>query len=122
MQVLKEKLDSSIIVFGIRHKGLNVRPLSAPDSTFSVSRGCLLDGLAWQRFARRHASLAAPFLGPPIDRIGHFAQVSTVQRFRKGLPEGASVMVTKNNLMKVAVAQTQGWSTLVEKGCTVRRD
>lgn len=48
-------------------------------------------------------------------------QVSTVQRFRKGLPEGATVFVAKNNLMKVAVDQTEGWSTLKEKGCAVRQ-
>ena len=46
-------------------------------------------------------------------------QVSTVQKFRKGMPEGASVVVAKNNLMKVAINQTEGWSNLAEKGCTV---
>lgn len=64
---LKGKLDESMVVFGMRHKGLSV---------------------------------------------------STVQRFRKGLPEGASVFVCKNNLMKVAVKETEGWSSLADQGCT----
>lgn len=42
-----------------------------------------------------------------------------MQKFRKGLPEGASAFVCKNNLMKVAVTQTQGWATLSDKGCKV---
>jgi ribosomal protein L10 len=47
-------------------------------------------------------------------------QVATVQKFRKGLPEGASAFVCKNNLMKVAISQTEGWTGLADKGCTVR--
>lgn len=64
---LKEKLNDSVIVFGLRFKGLDV---------------------------------------------------PTVQRFRKGLPEKSKVTVTKNSLMRVACEQTEGWSTIVEKGCT----
>lgn len=63
---LKEKLEGSAAVFGMRFKGLDV---------------------------------------------------ATVQRFRKGLPESASVYVTKNSLMKVAISQTKGWDALAEKGC-----
>lgn len=44
--------------------------------------------------------------------------VPTIQKFRKGLPEGSSVMVCKNTLMKVACKDKEQWSTLVEKGCT----
>jgi hypothetical protein len=47
-------------------------------------------------------------------------QVGTVQKFRKGLPPKSSVYVAKNTLMKVAIAQTQGWEQLADKGCTVR--
>lgn len=47
-------------------------------------------------------------------------QVATVQKFRKGLPEGATLLVCKNNLMKVAIKETPGWENLAEKGCTVR--
>ncbi|GAX79238.1 hypothetical protein CEUSTIGMA_g6678.t1 [Chlamydomonas eustigma] len=64
---LKEKLNESLIVFGLRHKGLSV---------------------------------------------------ATVQKFRKSMPEGTSIFVCKNNLMKVAVQETEGWSALAEKGCT----
>lgn len=47
-------------------------------------------------------------------------QVVTQQKFRRGLPEKSSMVVTKNSLMKVA-AQEQGTFTMVaEKGCTVR--
>ena len=48
-----------------------------------------------------------------------WAQVATTQKFRKGLPEGCSILVCKNNLMKVAVQQSNGWGALAEKGCTV---
>lgn len=64
--VLKEKLEGSMMVFGMRFKGLDV---------------------------------------------------ATVQKFRKGLPEGAQVYVCKNSLMKVAISQTPGWEPLAEKGC-----
>jgi hypothetical protein len=47
------------------------------------------------------------------------SQVATMQKFRKTLPEEASVFVCKNNLMKVAVSQTEGWTLLSDKGCTV---
>ena len=46
-------------------------------------------------------------------------QVATTQKFRKSMPEGVTVIVCKNNLMKVAVQQTTGWGALAEKGCTV---
>lgn len=49
-------------------------------------------------------------------------QVATVQKFRKGLPEGATLLVCKNNLMKVAIKETPGWENLAEKGCTVRTE
>lgn len=44
--------------------------------------------------------------------------VSTMQKFRKGLPEGSSVVVTKNSLMKVAISQTTGYEPLADGGCT----
>jgi hypothetical protein len=49
------------------------------------------------------------------------SQVPTVQRFRKGLPEKSKVKVTKNSLMRAACQQVDGWSTVIEKGCQVRR-
>lgn len=67
VSTLKEKLNESTVVFGMRHKGL---------------------------------------------------PVATVQKFRKGLPEGATLLVCKNNLMKVAIKETPGWENLAEKGCT----
>lgn len=67
MEHLKEKLDDSVVVFGLRYKGLNV---------------------------------------------------AQFQKFRKGMPEKSTVFVCKNSLMKVAVAEKTGWSTIGEKGCT----
>lgn len=64
---LKEKFSDSTVVFGLRHKGLNVQ---------------------------------------------------TIQKFRQGLPEGATLYICKNNLMKVAISETKGWTPLQEKGCT----
>lgn len=43
-----------------------------------------------------------------------------MQKFRKSLPEGTEVFICKNNLMKVAVGQSDGWGQLSEKGCQVR--
>lgn len=62
---LKTSLDSSLLVFGLRFKGL---------------------------------------------------KVETMQKFRKGLPESTKVFICKNSLMKVATDQTEGWSTLAQKG------
>jgi ribosomal protein L10 len=56
---------------------------------------------------------------PRAPRAPHPLQVPTVQQFRKGLPEKSKVMVTKNTLMRVACKETEGWSTMVEKGCNV---
>ncbi|KAL6757816.1 plastid ribosomal protein L10 [Haematococcus lacustris] len=67
VETLKGKLESSVIVFGMRFKKL---------------------------------------------------PVSTVQKFRKGLPEGASATICKNSLMKVAITQTEGWTMIAEKGCS----
>lgn len=48
------------------------------------------------------------------------AQVATVQRFRKSLPEDASVVVCKNTLMRVASNEVEGWSALADpKGTQV---
>jgi ribosomal protein L10 len=44
--------------------------------------------------------------------------VETVQKLRRALPEQAKLVVAKNNLMKVAVQDTN-WTTIAEKGCTV---
>ena len=71
--------------------------------------------------ARGHGCMAGLAPGAMLRRCPctRVLQVSTVQKFRKGLPEGASVLVCKNNLMKVAIKQTPGWESLAEKGCTV---
>lgn len=42
-----------------------------------------------------------------------------MQRFRKGMPEGATVFTCKNNLMKVALQGKPEWSSLQDGGCTV---
>jgi hypothetical protein len=44
--------------------------------------------------------------------------VETVQKLRRALPEQSKMIVAKNNLMKVAVADSK-WTTVMEKGCTV---
>jgi len=64
---LTGKLEKSVIVFGLRHKGLSV---------------------------------------------------STMQKFRRGIPENSSVYVCKNSLMREAVKQVPGWDTLGDAGCT----
>lgn len=46
-------------------------------------------------------------------------QVQTMQKFRKQLPESTKVFICKNNLMRVATQQTEGWSTLADKGLKV---
>jgi ribosomal protein L10 len=45
-------------------------------------------------------------------------QVETMQKLRRTLPEQSKIVVAKNNLMKVAVQDSQ-WTTIAEKGCTV---
>lgn len=44
--------------------------------------------------------------------------VSTMQKFRRGVPENSSVYVCKNSLMKEAVKTVPGWELLADKGCT----
>lgn len=53
--------------------------------------------------------------------VGMHLQVPTVQKFRKGLPENASMVICKNTLMKVAVNEVQGWSALGEAACKASR-
>lgn len=64
---LKEKLESSVVVFGMRFKGLDV---------------------------------------------------PTVEKFRRGMPEKSSVVVTKNSLMRIACNEVPGWTAVGEGGCT----
>lgn len=117
---LKEKLEGSAAVFGMRFKGLSV-------SRGPPRRRCAHPakpgpaGAGWRALeARLPAGMAHCAQRLTVAPGDMCTQVATVQRFRKGLPEGASVYVTKNSLMKVAVSQTKGWDALAEKGCEVR--
>jgi len=63
---LKEKLESSVVVFGMRFKNLDV---------------------------------------------------PTVEKFRRGMPEKSSVVVTKNSLMRIACNEVPGWNSVGDNGC-----
>lgn len=56
----------------------------------------------------------------PRPCLNHAApQVPTMQKFRRSMPEGTRIQICKNNLMKVAVEESEGWAELKNNGCTV---
>ncbi|KAG1673778.1 hypothetical protein FOA52_002347 [Chlamydomonas sp. UWO 241] len=97
------------------------KPFSAP----SVSRGSLHVTAALSRAGKEQqvAELKAKLDESAIVFGMRFKgiDVGTFQKFRKSMPEGSTVTICKNNLMKVAIQQAavEGkWSNLSASGCT----
>jgi large subunit ribosomal protein L10 len=110
------KLENSVIVFGLRFKGLDVSAAAGVVAFQSIRAstssnwpaGTALGGgnrLCCCRCCCTAATTAV--------------QVQTLQKFRRGVPENSSVYVCKNSLMREATKKVPGWETLADTGCNV---
>lgn len=121
MQDLTGKLQNSVIVFGLRYKGLNVS--SAGCNCLPVWFSC------YQRMQLNRPLLTVASGSPSLLLLllllhccrchRQRMQVQTMQKFRRGVPENSTVFVCKNSLLKEATQQVPGWETLADAGCTV---
>jgi hypothetical protein len=116
------KLESSVIVFGLRFKGLDVRGFGGSAGVERLTcPTCIRWDPAWPPNRRGGAAIASVHSLLPLLLLllSPHTQVPTMQRFRKGIPEKSSVYICKNSLMREAVKAVPGWDTIGAEGCSV---